>query len=44
MISFKINLEVMCRLGAQRTETFRWWHEMQRRYTTPLKANGSKTI
>ena len=43
MISFTINLEVTCRVGAQLNKTFRGWHDMQRRDTTPAKTNGSKT-
>ena len=37
MVSFTINLEVMSRVGAQQNGTFRWWHEMQWRDTTPVK-------
>ena len=33
----------MSRVGAQRTETFRGWHEMKERDTAPVKTNGSKT-
>ena len=43
MISFSIELEVMCRVGAHRNEPFRGMHKMQRRYKkTPVKTNGSK--
>ena len=42
MVSFKINIEVMSRVRAQCNESFRGWHEMQRRDTTPVKINGSK--
>ena len=43
MISYPIILEVMSRVKAQHNETFREWHEIQRRDTTPVKTNGSKT-
>ena len=33
----------MSREGAQHNETFRGWHEMQRRDTSSVKTNGSKT-
>ena len=33
----------MSRVGAQRNDTFRGWHEMQRRDTAPVKTNVSKT-
>ena len=32
----------MGRLGAQGSEIFRWWYEMQRCYKALLKGNGSK--
>ena len=44
MISFRINLEVMIRVEAQRNETFRGWHEMQIRDTTLIKTNISKPV
>ena len=43
MIRFKISLEVMSRVRAERNETFRGWNEIRKRDTTPVKTNGSKT-
>lgn len=34
---------VMSRVGVQHNETFRDWHQMQRRNTTSVKLNISKT-
>ena len=42
MVSFTVNLEVMCRVGAQHNETFRRCHEIPRSNTIPVKTNGSK--
>ena len=42
MVDFTINLEVMTTVGAQRNETFRGWHEMQRRDASSVKSNCSK--
>ena len=44
MNSCTINLEVISWAGAQQNETFKGWYEMQRKDTTPLEINGSKTI
>ena len=38
--SFTIKLEAK---DAQRNETFRVWHNIERRNTTSVKNNGSKT-
>ena len=43
MIIFTTKLEVVSRVGAQFNERFREWHENQRRDTSPMKSNGSKT-
>ena len=43
MASFAINLEVRSRVESQHNGTFRSWHEMQRKDTTLVKANGCKT-
>ena len=43
MVGFIINLKLMIWVGAQHSETFRGWHEKQRKNSTPVTANGSKT-
>ena len=43
MIRFKISLEVMSRVRAERNETFRGWNKIRKRDTNPVKTNGSKT-
>ena len=42
MVSIIINLEVMSWVGAEHSETYRGWHEKQKRDTDLLKTNGSK--
>ena len=39
-----MNLGVMSGVGGQQNETCRGWYEMQRRDTTTVKINGSKTV
>lgn len=43
MVNFDVNLEVICRVGAQQNETLRGC-EMQGKDTTPAKINGPKMI
>ena len=43
MINFTINRDLMSRVGAPDNETFREWHEIQRRDKTPVKNNGNIT-
>ena len=42
MVSIIINLEIMSWVGAEHSETYRGWHEKQKRDTDLLKTNGSK--
>ena len=43
MVCFTIKLELMSRVGAQHSKTFRWWLEMLRRNTRPVKTKDCKT-
>ena len=40
IVSFTINLEIMSKVGVQRSEILIEWHGIQRSDTTPVKTNG----